>query len=378
LSLKALDELPGKDILVESDRILERFNQEMGAVVNDVAEILARADQELGAVASQWGERKKAVQAAYEKILRELQKAKVDGVEFIRLRQQIEELRPLMDRLATLQRNLKEHQELRRNVLAEWNDVRSEEYRQLERAAKKVSRKLAGRVEVQITFSGNREPLFQLLREKVGGRLKSAIETLAARQDLSLVELADACRAGRDTLTESFGISGAAAEQLAQANPEVLMELEELDLPPTTTIRLNVAPEDQPAAWQTLDELSKGQKATAVLLLLLLESDAPLVVDQPEDDLDNRFITEGIVPKMREEKRRRQFVFATHNANIPVLGDAELILGLQAAGEAGQGKAEIPREHMGSIDSEAVRDLVGEVLEGGRAAFEMRRLKYGY
>ena len=69
-----------------------------------------------------------------------------------------------------------------------------------------------------------------------------------------------------------------------------------------------------------------------MLLLLLLESDAPLIIDQPEDDLDNRFITEGVVPKMREEKRRRQFVFSTHNANIPVLGDAELIVGLAATG----------------------------------------------
>jgi len=57
----------------------------------------------------------------------------------------------------------------------------------------------------------------------------------------------------------------------------------------------------------------------------LLESDAPLVIDQPEDDLDNRFITEVVVPKMGDEKRRRQFIFSTHNANIPVLGDAELI-----------------------------------------------------
>lgn len=378
LTLKALDELPGKGILVESDRVLEQFNQDMDAVVTHFSEVLTRADQALAGVAAQWGERKSTVESSYEKILRELQKSKVDGAEFIRLRQQIEELRPLRDRLVALQRSLTDYHEHRRNVLVEWNDVRSEEYRQLERAAKRVTRELAGRVEVQVKFSGNRESLFQLLREKVGGRLKSAIETLAAREDLSLVELADACRAGRETLTENFGISGAAADQLAQANLEVLMELEELDLPPTTTIRLNVAPEDQPAAWQTLDELSKGQKATAVLLLLLLESDAPLVVDQPEDDLDNRFITEGVVPKMREEKRRRQFVFATHNANIPVLGDAELILGLRASGEAGQGKAEIPREHMGSIDSEAVRDLVGEVLEGGRAAFEMRRLKYGY
>jgi hypothetical protein len=114
-------------------------------------------------------------------------------------------------------------------------------------------------------------------------------------------------------------------------------------------------------------------------LLLLHESAAPLVVDQPEDDLDNRFITVGLVPRMREEKRRRQFVFSTHNANIPVLGDAELILGLRATGEGGdRGHAEIPREHAGSIDSESVREFVEEILEGGREAFEMRRRKYGF
>jgi hypothetical protein len=61
---------------------------------------------------------------------------------------------------------------------------------------------------------------------------------------------------------------------------------------------------------------------------------APLIVDQPEDDLDNRFITEGVVPIMRREKRRRQFIFSTHNANIPVLGDAELIVGMTATGDA--------------------------------------------
>ena len=103
---------------------------------------------------------------------------------------------------------------------------------------------------------------------------------------------------------------------------------------------MNTAPDGEPATWQTLEALSTGQKATAVLFLLLLESEAPLVVDQPEDDLDNRFITEGVVPIMRLEKRRRQFVFSTHNANIPVLGDAELILGLAASGEGREGHTE--------------------------------------
>ncbi|GFP40573.1 hypothetical protein HKBW3S47_02270, partial [Candidatus Hakubella thermalkaliphila] len=112
--------------------------------------------------------------------------------------------------------------------------------------------------------------------------------------------------------------------------------------------------------------------------LLLLESDAPLIIDQPEDDLDNFFIAEGIVPKMREEKHRRQFIFSTHNANIPVLGDAELITGLRALGEAEEGHGEIPVEWMGSIDDKNVRLNVEEILEGGREAFEIRRAKYGF
>jgi len=222
------------------------------------------------------------------------------------------------------------------------------------------------------------KPLFELLRGKVAGRLSEAIDALRTRENLSLKELADALRASGEVLAKKFGLPLAQADRLAQSPPEVVMQLEELDLFPTTTIELNLAAEGASPVWQPLDQLSTGQKATAVLLLVLLESDAPLIVDQPEDDLDNRFITEGIVPKMRDEKRRRQFVFTTHNANIPVLGDAELIVGLRASGEAGEGHAEIPVECMGSIDVPAVRELVEELLEGGKEAFEMRRLKYGF
>ena len=81
---------------------------------------------------------------------------------------------------------------------------------------------------------------------------------------------------------------------------------------------------------------------------------------------------------MRDEKQRRQFVFTTHNANIPVLGDAELIAGMEASGEGHQGHATIRAETMGAIDSKPVRTLLEETLEGGKDAFETRRLKYGY
>lgn len=379
VSQKALEGLPGGDILAEIEIVLSGLDRELESVAKQMHQALERAERGLADVKKKWEVRKKEVQMAYEKILRELQKSKVDGEEFIRLRRQIEDLRPLRERQDLLQRARKEHEERRRSLLAEWEDVKAEEFRQLERAAKKVSKQLAERVRVQVTFGGNREPLFQLLTDRVGGRLSETLDALRQAESLSLKELSDAWRAGKDALVQKYNLPSGQADRLAQAPPEAVMQLEELDLAPTTQVELNVAAEGQPAQWQRIEELSTGQKATAVLLLLLLESDAPLVVDQPEDDLDNRFITEGVVPKMREEKRRRQFVFATHNANIPVLGDAELIVGLTASGEAGQeGRARIPKEHMGSIDARSVRDLVEEILEGGREAFETRRKKYGF
>ena len=339
---------------------------------------MAKADQGIGAVRTAWEARKQAVQAAYEKILRELQKSRVDGEEFIRLRRQIEELRPLRERQALLRRLEQDHADRRRRLLSEWEDLKAEEFRRLYRAAKGVNRKLKERVQVQVTAAGDREPLFRVLKDEVGGRLSEAIDTLRNLPELSLTAFVDACRSGGAGLVADFGITPAQADRLAKAAAEVLMRIEELDLPPTTAIRLNTAPLGEPPEWQALEALSTGQKATAVLLLLLLESDAPLIVDQPEDDLDNRFITEGVVPRMREEKLRRQFIFSTHNANIPVLGDAELIVGLSASGEAERGRAAIDPRHMGSIDAQPVRELVEEILEGGKEAFERRRRKYGF
>src|SRR5438445_9002569 len=175
-----------------------------------------------------------------------------------------------------------------------------------------------------------------------------------------------------------MGLPQGAAERITQAGPELCMRIEELELPATTEIALNTAAEGASAVWQTLDQLSTGQKATAVLLLLLLESEAPLVVDQPEDDLDNRFITDGVVPTMKDEKRKRQFVFSTHNANIPVLGDAELIIGLSTGIQNDAVQGRVSERHMGSIDMQPVREMVEEILEGGKTAFEMRRQKYGF
>jgi len=365
LSDKALENLPNSALLARGTSILENVTNKLQMINDQILQVLVSANSEITKLRDGWGEHKQKAETTYQSLLRELQKSKIDGEEFIRLRQQIEELRPLREQKEKLLRELSAYQTKRRNLLDEWENFQSAEYRALEEAAKKVSRKLSKRVRAKVTMGGNKEPLETLLREDVGGNLAMLIERLKGRDDLSLLDFAQSCREGKTALIAKYQLPPAAAERLAQAPQDTFMKIEELELSASTIIELNVSSEDDLETWQTLETLSTGQKATAVLLLLLLESDSPLVVDQPEDDLDNRFITDGVVPTMKDEKRKRQFIFSTHNANIPVLGDAELIIGLSTAIQNDTIHGRIKEHHMGSIDMQPVREMVEEILDGG-------------
>lgn len=376
-STKAVEGLPNAKLLAQAGSILKRLTERLRLAAEQISSDITVTENELTALRGAWNQRKASVEAHYETLLRELQKSKIDGEEFIRLKRQIEELRPLRENRERLIRDVATYYEQRRKLLDEWENIKSTEYRALESAARKVSRKLSNRVRVNVLMAGAREPLEKLLRDTIGGNLSATIERLH-RVDLSLPNLVGRCREGREALIKQYGLSSAAADRLVQNGEDLFMKIEELELPSTTVIELNTAPDKELPSWQGLDSLSTGQKATAVLLLLLLESEAPLIVDQPEDDLDNRFITDGVVPTMRREKQIRQFLFSTHNANIPVLGDAELIIGLATAVQDNSIHGRTNPTYMGAIDSGPVRELVEEILEGGKTAFEMRRLKYGF
>ena len=85
-------------------------------------------------------------------LLRELQRSKIDGAEFIQLRRQIEELRPLIEKTENLNRDLGVHKKQRRKLLAEWEDIKAEEFRGIEAAAKRVSQHLRDRVKVRVAI----------------------------------------------------------------------------------------------------------------------------------------------------------------------------------------------------------------------------------
>lgn len=159
------------------------------------------------------------------------------------------------------------------------------------------------------------------------------------------------------------------------SNPELLNQLEAVavhDLPRLSVTKrieaggkVNYRPRD-------FKRLSLGQQQSVLLALMLTsESRAPLIVDQPEDNLDSEFIYKTLVPVIRAAKERRQVIVVTHNANIAVLGDAELIVVLKATSDHG---LIVSR---GSIDHPQTCDLACDILEGSREAFDRRAAIYG-
>ncbi|MCY4234610.1 MAG: hypothetical protein OXE59_12840 [Bacteroidetes bacterium] len=124
--------------------------------------------------------------------------------------------------------------------------------------------------------------------------------------------------------------------------------------------------------FKTIDTGSVGEKSTAIISLLLSAGNQPIFIDQPEDDLDNQYVYNIIVDLLRRQKFKRQILIATHNANIPVNGDAELIVALGAEDKVGKVMG------AGSIDSSQIKKLVTTILEGSAEAFRLRRQRYGY
>lgn len=115
---------------------------------------------------------------------------------------------------------------------------------------------------------------------------------------------------------------------------------------------------------------SIGQRASALILFILAQSDNDIIlIDQPEDDLDNKIIYDEVISSIVKKKQGIQFIFATHNANIPVLGDAERVLVV----EYQDTKIDVSQ---GNIDLKETHKQIVDIMEGGKEAFDKRQLIY--
>ena len=154
------------------------------------------------------------------------------------------------------------------------------------------------------------------------------------------------------------------ATHISKLQPEVI---DRIDLWfPEDSLNVQYSPTGDGQNLRSIQEGSPGQKTAALLAFLLSYGEEPLILDQPEDDLDNHLIYDLIVAQLREVKLHRQVIVVTHNANIVVNGDAELVVALAARG------GETQMESEGSLQERGVRQTICTIMEGGSKAFEQR------
>jgi len=212
------------------------------------------------------------------------------------------------------------------------------------------------------------------LQEKMRGTYlqDSAIQAICGRitpSDLAEWVLHRDC----DAITNNAAISMEWAERIVDkfCYWHILFELQALAKQPKPVI--TVRTKSTPVKEIPVLQLSDGQRHTILLTIAMLaDSNVPLVIDQPEDDLDNAFIFSSVVTTLRTIKEARQVIVVTHNANIAVLGDSELILPMHRENDCGRTR------DRGSIDADATKRAVLDILEGGSDAFLRRKEMYNH
>lgn len=305
----------------------------------------------------------------FRKVIEQHQAAQSQAAE----RSRLERLRNALDAKQRQRDELKEqHAALlkKRQTLAQGlSELRDRRFQLRRSIVDRINDALAPSIRVSIVQSGDPKPYIDKITEVLrGARLK---HNVVAQKLVNAFWPADLVTVilGRETkrLIDDAELNADQAERVITAliDSSALLELEAVELIDLPRVELKDGDE-----YKDSSTLSTGQKCTTILPILLLDSDNPLLVDQPEDNLDNRFIYECVVEKVREIKSRRQLVFVTHNPNLPVLGDADRVFVLESNGVSAR------IEKHGDVDE--CKEEIVTLLEGGEDAFKERGRRYAY
>jgi DNA repair ATPase RecN len=240
------------------------------------------------------------------------------------------------------------------------------------------------RVKLQYVESGFADQAVGIVAGALGWRTVSHAKARLLIVSLTVPGLLEAVSKSRvasiTAITTEDGVAQfgkAEAEEIIAklGEPAVKAALEQChvdDFPKLTVSRHTGGTGAAAVMKREFSQLSLGQQQS-VLLALILSSDSkrPLIIDQPEDNLDSEFIFHTFVPVLRRAKERRQVIIVTHNANIAVLGDAEQLIVLKTNRDRSQIVAR------GSIDDPVARDSACKILEGAKEAFARRARIYG-
>jgi energy-coupling factor transporter ATP-binding protein EcfA2 len=281
-----------------------------------------------------------------------------------KLREEKTQLEALRKVVADKKKILSDILQKRSEALAELEEVRLRRFSSRAQAADLLSSVLAPRIRIDVIHAKQVEGYAAAIANALrGSNLKYnelAIVLASIVSPRELIELSDGSNG--EELAEIASISKDRAFR-------VLASLREADLGEIATIDL-----DDEVQLQLLDggdykpfaDLSTGQRCTVILPIILEHRERILTIDQPEDHIDNAFITDTLIAGISRRSRKGQLILSTHNANIPVLGEAEFVVHLESDGRRGFVRT------AGQLDAPKVVNSITTVMEGGVDAFRRR------
>ncbi|SET43433.1 PHP domain-containing protein [[Clostridium] aminophilum] len=379
----AVNSVPSLELKIEMDKcskelagvydvISQKVGDELNKVFLAIAEIKNIQESiDVFLTDSEWIKKKNDTQVAFDKVKSDLEEKNIEVTKLGELMNLKTEKEQQLLQIGEVKKKLKTaNGELRRLV---------KQYEQqliVLRNAREgfVSNVLGDDDNVQIKFipAANRESFEKEIKELIGKDGVRVNEDIQKLEEIvfgkkGIDEYRNIIRQIRtdQELKESF--SATFKKAIRELDTDKFYRLEELI--PNDELVVSYKPEGG-KKYVPLSTASAGQKTTAILTFILAYGNVPLILDQPEDDLDNKLVYELVVKRLKIAKRNRQIIVITHNANIPVNGDAEYITSMDSD------SVSVKKKYEGTLDQAEIRSEICDVMEGSEFAFSMRAHKY--
>jgi hypothetical protein len=263
--------------------------------------------------------------------------------------------------------------EQRLELLRKLQKIHTEYFDERDAQAKLITQRSADKLKIQVRKQADNQKYSEnLLKLKVKSYAEEKeIDAIVA--NVPVIEFVETV-IDRDIekLVKTADISETKAESIINVllQPDVLPQTLALQHASFPEDQIEILYRKQDGSYHPLAELSMGQKADALLMIALGDSQMPVVIDQPEDALDLSSIWDDVCQRLRMSKHMRQFIFTTHNSSLAVASDSDQFIVMDADATTGW------VDNTGSIDQKAIKTRVVEHLEGGPESYDLKRRKY--
>ena len=349
-----------KEIFLEANNLFKQIAIEFNKL-NGIKSNLANYTTNFNDIFNKLNIKKENLKEEFAKIKREINIPNLNPDNFLKLNRQIDTSKLKLVEIDKLEKKRIEYTTLLNDKISELNSLWHKEFQVLKEEVQRINR-YDSSLSICVEYKGRKDRFYDKLQQVFkGSGIRGATYKTIQSTYKDFVEI----YRDLNNLDGKLKISENLLSEFKNRFNDNIFDLITFRVEDKFTIKYNGKP---------LKDHSLGQRATALILFLLAQKETNvLIIDQPEDDLDNQTIYEDVIKAIKTLKGEMQFIFATHNANIPVLGDSEKIISCKYSN---QDSGDTISVHGGTIDNQKTQKQIVTIMEGGEEAFNRRKNIY--